>query len=340
MADRLTRLASLDRRTRTLRKIGHFLQYIPFRIAFGLMRLVPVRVASAGMGGLLRFIGPKLPYSRRIDTNLDLAMPEATAAEHRRIRRGVWDNLGRVAGELAHVDALWEPKLLDVAAEYGFDEILAAAGRGEEVVLKSDRIEVVGAQNFALWDAWEGPALMYTPHMGNWELLPMLSARFGVLTSVVFRRPNNPFIARHVERMRAGMVSLIPKGYLGAIQAGRVMEAGGRLGFLIDQKQNRGIEAPFFGKPAMTGYTLAKLALDFDAPIFGAVALRIGPAKAGGSRFRIIVTPPLDYTATDDRKADQLAITTLVNEQVEAWVREWPEQWLWLHRRWPKELYK
>lgn len=340
MADRLTRLATLARRTRWIRRTGYFLSYIPYRLVFGLIRLLPMRMAAGGMAALLRTVGPRLSYSRRIDRNLDLAMPEATAEERRRIRRGVWDNLGRVAGELAHVDELWEPKLLELAETHSLPDVLEAARRGETVTLAGDRLEIHGAENFVLWETQPGPALMFTPHMGNWEVLPMLSARFGVLTSVVFRRPNNPFIARHVERMRAGMVSLIPKGYLGAIQAGRVMEAGGRLGFLIDQKQNRGIEAPFFGKPAMTGYTLAKLALDFEAPIFGAVCTRIYEQGRGTSRFRITITPPIRYSASGDRRADQRAITTLVNAQIEAWVREWPEQWLWLHRRWPKELYK
>ena len=306
----------------------------PLLLMFALMRFIPLSWASGTMGRLFRWIGPRLLYSRRMRTNLDIALPDLDNPARRKIICGSWENLGRLAGEMCHLDKIWEDRIYDEAAAIGIEGFLAAANRHETITLKGERIEVVGAENFAHLQTGEGPALIFSPHMGNWELLPLFAARFGVFTSVVFRRPNNPFIARKIERMRAGMVSLIPKGFEGAIAAGRVMEAGGRLGFLVDQKQNRGLEIPFFGKPAMTGHTLAKLALDFDASIFGTCVIRLPRG-----RFRFIVTPALKYDRSGDTKADQTTIMTAVNRQVEAWVRAYPEQWLWQHRRWPKHLY-
>jgi KDO2-lipid IV(A) lauroyltransferase len=84
----------------------------------------------------------------------------------------------------------------------------------------------------------------------------------------------------------------------------------------------------------MTGHTLAKLALDFDAPIFGTCVVRLPRGQ-----FRFTITPALPYERTGDANADQVAIMTAVNKQVEDWVRAHPEQWLWQHRRWPKHLY-
>lgn len=315
-------------------KLAYAAQAAPLLLMFSVMRFVPLSWASGGIGRLFRWIGPHLLYSRRMRRNLEIALPELGVAARRRIVRGSWENLGRLAGEMMHLDKIWEDRVYDASAAIGTAGFLDAAARRETMTLVGDRIEIVGAENFALLQTCPGPALIFSPHMGNWELLPLFAARFGVFTSVVFRRPNNPYIARKIERMRAGMVSLIPKGFEGAIAAGRVMEAGGRLGFLVDQKQNRGLEIPFFGEPAMTGQTLAKLALDFEAPIFGTCVVR---QPHGG--FRFVVTPPLAFEKTGDDKADQVAIMTAVNRQVEDWIRAHPEQWLWQHRRWPKHLY-
>jgi KDO2-lipid IV(A) lauroyltransferase len=317
-----------------LEKLAYAAQAAPLLAMFNVMRFIPLGWASGGMGMLFRWLGPRLLYSRRMRTNLEIALPDLDNRSRRKIIRGSWENLGRLAGEMSQLDKIWEERIYDKSAAIGTEGFLAAAKRNETITVTGERVEVVGAENFAHLQTGEGPALIFSPHMGNWELLPLFAARFGVFTSVVFRRPNNPFIARKIERMRAGMVSLIPKGFEGAIAAGRVMQAGGRLGFLVDQKQNRGIEVPFFGQPAMTGQTLAKLALDFDAPIFGTCVVRLG-----GGRFRFIITPALKYQKTGDTKADQTAIMTSVNRQVEAWVRAYPEQWLWQHRRWPKHLY-
>jgi KDO2-lipid IV(A) lauroyltransferase len=99
---------------------------------------------------------------------------------------------------------------------------------------------------------------------------------------------------------------------------------------LIDQKMNDGIAVPFFGRPVMTAPALALLALRFDCMV---VPVRIVRLK--GARFRMIAEPPLELPKSGNAKADQLALMTKVNEIVEGWIREKPEQWLWLHRRWP-----
>jgi KDO2-lipid IV(A) lauroyltransferase len=297
----------------------------------GLMRLIPLTVAS-GVGGFVgRTLGPLLPVNRRARDNIRLAFPDASEAEKRRILRGMWDNLGRVVGESVHIRKLWDPGLNAAVHEIGTDRLFEARAAGENITVKSDRIEIRGVQNFLDFLVAEGPMIIFTAHMGNWELLPVGASRFGVFTSVVFRTPNNPYVARLVERLRQGMVALLPKGFEGAAAAGRVMREGGRLGLLIDQKQNRGIPVDFFGRPAMTGTTLAKLALRFDCPVHGAWIQRLS-----GRRFAVTVTPPLSIEKTGDEAEDIRRTMAAVNETVESWIRERPDQWLWLHRRWPE----
>ncbi|HTR17703.1 MAG TPA: lysophospholipid acyltransferase family protein, partial [Acetobacteraceae bacterium] len=106
---------------------------------------------------------------------------------------------------------------------------------------------------------------------------------------------------------------------------------GGYLAMLTDQKMNDGVEARFFGLPAMTASALAALALRFRCPVVPSHVERIGPA-----RFRLICEPPLPLPDSGDRQADIRQLTQQVNDALERWIRERPESWLWLHRRWPK----
>jgi len=295
------------------------------------LRLLPSSAASAIGGFVGRTLGPLLPYSGRATRNLRRIFPDMPAREQRRIVRGMWDNLGRVAAESARIRALWDPQINAAIAELGAEKSLEALRTGETLTIEGGRIRIVGVENFVRLLSTRGPALIFVPHMGNWELLPVGAARFGVFTSVIFRRPNNPFLGRLVDRSRAGMVALLPKGYEGGAAAGRVMLEGGRLGLLVDQKQNRGVALDFLDQPAMTGLTLARFALRFDAPIFGACCRR-----RGGRNFTIEITPPLAVERTGDDAQDEKAIMQMVNDRIADWVRETPDQWLWLHRRWGK----
>lgn len=318
------------RRPSAVRRVRHLLEAGLVHGVMGLMRLIPLPVASAVGGFAGRTLGPLLPVNKRARRNITLAFPEASRADQRRILRGMWDNLGRVVGESVHIRRLWDPDLNRAIHEIGMERLFSAREAGEDVTVKSGNIEIRGVQNFLNFQVAEGPLIIFTAHMGNWELMPVGAARFGVFSSVVFRTPNNPYVARLVERLRKGMIALLPKGFEGAAAAGRVMREGGRLGLLIDQKQNRGIPVDFFGRPAMTGTTLAKLALRFDCPVQGAWVQRLG-----GRKFAVTVMPPLQVEKTGNEEEDIHRLMTSVNKTVEGWIRERPDQWLWLHRRWP-----
>ena len=123
---------------------------------------------------------------------------------------------------------------------------------------------------------------------------------------------------------------LIPRGAEGARRALALMRKGEHLGMFVDQKLNDGIPVPFFGRDAMTAPALARFALKFDCPV---VPVRV--ERLHGSCLRITHYPPIDLPRTGDRQADVAATMAKVNAVIEGWVRERPEQWLWLHNRWP-----
>ena len=126
-----------------------------------------------------------------------------------------------------------------------------------------------------------------------------------------------------------------PKGAAGARKAIEVLRTGRVLGLLFDQKMSDGISAPFFGVEAMTSAAPAQLALKFRCPLVPVRIERIGPA-----RFRLSSFAALDLPDSGDRQADIAQVTRELNRVLEGWIRDTPEEWLWLHRRWPEAVYR
>ena len=280
--------------------------------AWVLRRLGPVRASNLG-GAVARLVGPWLAVSAVAHRNLAIAMPELDAAARRRIVRGVWENLGRTTGEFANLGALRE----------------SASGPGWEIV---------GLEHLNAVVARGGPALLFTGHLGNWEVLPLAAARQGINFASLYRPLDNPVVDEMILQMRrtaAGPnAALFPKGSQGARQTLQHLRRGGFVGLLQDQKMNDGVEARFFGLKAMTASAIAVLALRIGCPVLPGYAQRIGPA-----RFRVVCEAPLALPASGNREADIAALTQAVNDRLESWIRAAPESWLWLHRRWPKEHY-
>ncbi|NHN88556.1 lysophospholipid acyltransferase family protein [Acetobacter conturbans] len=270
--------------------------------------------AASNLGGrLCRAVGPLLPVSKIADANLQLAMPELDAPARKGVIKGVWENLGRTVGEFPHISSLQE----NTAAGPGF--------------------EVAGVEHLVAQAKRGGPVLFVSGHIGNWEMLPPGVAKYGVGFASFYRAAGNPLVDRMIRDLRdAAMAVPLPlfaKGAKGAKEALRWVGGGHRLGMLVDQKMNDGIEARFFGHPAMTAPALAAMALRFRCPVIPGHVQRLGPA-----RLRIVVEPPMTLPDSGDRQADIATLTQAINDQLEKWIRACPESWLWLHRRWPKKV--
>jgi len=287
----------------------HQAEALMARTALHLLRALGPAASSNLAGMLSRAIGPLLPVSRIADANLREALPELDAAARRRVVRGVWDNLGRTVGELPHLASLHE----------------TATGAGWELV-GDDTLRWLAAKG--------GAAIFFSGHIGNWEVLPLAAAARGLPLSSFYRPAENKEIDAMMldlrRRAARADIQMFPKGATGARQSLMHLSRGGQLGMLMDQKMNDGIEARFFGRPAMTAPALAALALRLGCPVIPSYVERLGPA-----RFRVTCEPPLTLPDTGDRTADIAALTQMVNDTIERWVRAKPESWLWLHRRWP-----
>ncbi len=265
---------------------------------------LPIDWASAVGGFIGRTIGPRLSATRIALRNLRRAMPGNSDAENHRILKGMWDNLGRAVAE--------HPHLRRICAE----------GAG--------RVEIVNGEAIAALQAKGDPSLFFGGHFANWEVGPTTIHRMmGSALLSIYRAANNPWVDR-LQRRGLRARQAVAKGAPGGRELIRHLRRGGHVAMLVDQKLNDGIAVPFFGREAMTAPAIARLALQFACPI---VPVRV--ERLVGARFRFTVEPPLAIVDTGDAAADVPAAMTRVNAVIEAWVRARPEQWLWLHRRWP-----
>jgi KDO2-lipid IV(A) lauroyltransferase len=288
-------------------RLVHRLEALPAALFFGLCRWLPIDWASALGGGLGRHIGPALGISKRARINLQRALPALPEDEIRAIVRAMWDNLGRTAAEYPHLQRL---------------RVFAPGGR----------IETSGFEHMDRAVAAGRRMIIFSGHIANWEIGALAAVQYGIRVVQIYRAANNPIVDRMIARFRGdpALDTFIPKGSHAARMALAAMRGGRHLTMLADQKLNDGIPVPFFGRDAMTTAALALLALRFGCDVLPARVERLR-----GARFRLTVFPPLPLPRTGDKDADLTQLMTAVNATLESWIRDRPEQWFWLHRRWP-----
>ena len=283
----------------------HRLEACGAALFFGLMRALPPDLAS-GLGGMLgRWLGPRLRVTERARHNLRAAFPGLASAEIESIVRGMWDNLGRVAAEYPHLPQI-------------------------RVFEPCGRVETQGAEHLERALSAGRSVILFGGHLGNWEIAAIAAGQYGIDVAQIYRAANNPLIDRMVAQFRGERGEFIAKGRVASRRALAVLRRGGHLSLLVDQKLNDGIAVPFFGREAMTAPALALLALHFECAVLPARVVRLG-----GAHFRLTLEPPLPLPDTGDRAADVRALMTAVNSTLERWIREHPEQWFWVHSRWP-----
>jgi KDO2-lipid IV(A) lauroyltransferase len=283
-------------------------------LTIGLLRTAryfdPVKTANL-FGRVARSVGPMMREQKIGRANLTAAFPEKSPAEIEAILAGVWDNLGRVGAEFAHLDHIWE---WDPARP------------------KDSRIEI-DTRSYELFTQLRldgKPALIFASHLANWELPALAAVAHGLDAAILYRRPNIGSADRIIQNMRAvKMGTLIPAGRDAPLKLAEALKKGQHVGMLVDQYLTNGVEVTFFGRKTRANPTLARLLRQIECPIHGVRIIRLP-----GNRFRgelsEEVKPVRDAAGQIDIQGTMQAVTSVV----EGWIREYPDQWLWLHRRW------
>jgi Kdo2-lipid IVA lauroyltransferase/acyltransferase len=276
------------------------------------VRAVDRRRMSDVAASFMRAVGPRLREHRIGQANLAAAFPEKSAAEIETILRGVWDNLGRIAAEFAHIDRL---RVLEPPKEPVGDIIYTPAT--EEGF---HRLRLDGK-----------PALIFAAHLANWELPALIAARFGLDATVLYRRPNISAASDAIIAIRKGsMGTLVPTDLDAPFKLVRILEAGGHVAMLVDQHYVNGVDVTFFGRPCKANPLIARLARHVECPIHGTRVVRLPDHH----RFRVDLSDPIEPRRDAQGKIDVRGTMQAITSVIEGWVREHPDQWLWLHRRW------
>ncbi len=301
----------MDLKLRIWRALRSTQRWLEARLVFAILavlRLLPPDGATNALAALSRRIGPLFGRHRVAMQNLKLAFPEKTEAERRAIALDMWDSMSRLAAEYVFLDDIFD---YDPQAE------------------SSGRIEVKGEEIFERIRAEGKPCIFFTAHTGNFELLPICAATFDLEVTSLFRAPNNPLIAKRLaeaRRTRAG--HLVPSKAGAAWALARALDGGRSVGMLVDQKYKNGVAGSFFGQPVRTNPLLPKLVRQYGCDVYPARCVRLP-----GNRFRLELEEKLEVPRTADGAVDIAAACQRLNDKVEAWVREYPGQWMWFHKR-------
>jgi Kdo2-lipid IVA lauroyltransferase/acyltransferase len=270
----------------------------------------PAKTANL-FGHVARLIGPALREQRIGRANLLAAFPEKPPEEIEKILAGVWDNLGRTGAEFAHIDRIW-----DFDEEHPENSRIEFSGRTYELF---HQLRLDGK-----------PALIFAAHFGNWEMPAIAAVAHGLDAAILYRRPNIASADRIIQEMRqVKMGTLIPAGRDAPLRLAEALKRGQHVAMLVDQYLTGGVEVTFFDRKTRANPTLARLLRQVECPVHGVRVVRLP-----GHRFRAELTEEIPPVRDASGQIDVRGTTQAITSVVEGWIREYPEQWLWLHRRW------
>jgi KDO2-lipid IV(A) lauroyltransferase len=277
----------------------------PFIKLMGALPRPLARAVALLLAGAVYHLHPRL---RKVGLrNLEIAMPELPLKERRRIVRGVFRSLGRLLAEFCQFPKYSRENVNRVAVYEGFENFDSAQRRGKGV-------------------------LFLTAHLGAWEVGSFVHSVHGHPLRIVVRPLDNPYIDAMVERYRTlqGNQTFAKDDFARGLLS--AMREGETVGLLMDQNMTppQGIFVPFFGVPACTASGIARVALHTDAAVIPAFTIWDDVLR----KYRVHFDPPLTLVRTDNAEADIAANTAMFNNVLEGYVRKYPDQWLWVHRRW------
>jgi Kdo2-lipid IVA lauroyltransferase/acyltransferase len=282
---------------------GSFRQWMTngaIRLLLWAFLALPYRVRVPLCGWVMaQIIAPMAGWRERIRANLALTLPDLSTAEIARMTRSVPDNIGRTVIEIYS---------------------------GKSFVDRATSLPLTGPGVSALEAAKaEGrPVILATGHFGNYDAVRAALIARGYPLGALYRRMSNPWFNDHYVRA-IGIIGqpLFERGRHGMGQMLRHLKAGGMLGILPDQRMGSGVKLSFFGQEALTALSAAEMALKYKALLIPTYAIR----QSDGLSFQIVVDAPIVQDTPE-------AMTQALNDNLEALIRRYPEQWFWIHRRW------
>ncbi len=282
-----------------VKRFSHFVEFLLVGFFYVVCRILPRKWASNLCGGITGFLGPRLKgVNKRMVLNLNRVYPDMPLTEKKTIETSVWENMGRIFGELPH---LYKQNINDKS----FLKI-----EGEEFINNDKQKILVSA------------------HYGNWEVLAHALTDFipGVIS--IYRTSNNPFVDRLICFARRKL-DMAAKGRTGTRKMVKGLKDGRSVAILIDQRMNDGIDIPFLGHDAKTSPVVVELAYKYNAQIVPCFCRRDANDP---HQFTLVFKKPIPL----EKKQNTEKTLTKVNDVLSKEINTCPGQWFWLHRRWGK----
>ena len=299
------RIRRLVRESRPLRHAVWLVEAAVMALFWGFLSLLgPDRASNLGRA-LGRRLGPRSGKADVVLRSLAVALPERSPEERQRIAREVWGNWGAVLAELPHLRRIVDGNRIEVVAK-GNVRALQEKGRGMVCI---------------------------TGHLSNWQLSTVAVVLLGMPLTVVYTADSNPYGARLVEWFRRGLRCRLVEQEGSARVLLRELQSGRGVGVVVDVRRDEGDPVPFFGLPAPTSLAAARMALKKGCELVPGRVERLE-----GARFRVTFYDPIepdDPGAPPREQARQMM--GKFHRLFESWIRERPEEWLCVGRRWTKD---
>ena len=287
-------------------------EYFAARAMIGIFGILPRGVAVRLGMGIMRTLPYILGDLRRTGLiNLKIAFPEKSEAERLALLRGTFDNLGRVLGELSQFHKYSVEDLAEIV-DFELDE-------ESKALYEKCKAEGRGG-------------IITTGHMGNWEMLVFAFAAVFEPISYLARPLDNPKIEEMLTDLRTRFGNTPINKSNSSMLALNILHNGGGLGILSDvnAQPKEGVFVPFFGVPACTPTGAAMIAIRSGSFIFPVVCVW----DKATARYKLIHGKLVEPANTGDRKRDILETTAAFTCEIEKIIRQYPDQWMWIHKRW------
>ena len=283
-------------------------------IIFLILKIVGKKLSSSLCAWIFSFVGNLTRYENIAKKNILYVWPKKKNSEVKKITNKMWKNIGRNFGELIHLQN-YDPlnsrdtKIIDL--------------RKIENLILSNNKKKKGI-------------VFFSAHFGNWELGPIIIKKLGLDPLCVYRKSNNKFVEFLIQNIREKNGTYAPKGDIGAKKSFLWLRKGKSLALLMDQKLNEGPAIEFLGKPANTASFIAEIAIRMNLDIVP-IKFSRNIKNQNTITFYEKINMPQNYL---NKNKKIKFILKQINNTISQWILNQPENWLWIHRRWQKDLYK
>lgn len=270
-------------------------------------RMLPLKASFAFGAWIGECMRPFTPRAEKVRSNLRMVFPDAREKRIERVTRASFANMGIAMAELANLERLWRAR--DERIEFC---LLAGARQPDPA----------------------GRTIFVTAHLGPWQLTPLIGRYYGIKLPVIYAPERNPYVDRQLNQMRSVFDNRLVSRNGGIRMLVRSLDRGECIGMTVDTRMDGGEPIPFFGHPAPTNTTPARLALRYDCDLVPVIAERLP-----GACFRVNIHPPIQPRAgAQSRNEKARDMSEQINQLFETLIERQPDQWLCLRRRWSKQV--